>query len=77
MPMPQDYEWPAATHFTFYEHTGAFTQAWHEAGVECVTWVADRRCTRAPPPGCYHFIVTVQEFVNAHPQPIHSNTTHS
>eukprot|EP00966_Prymnesium_polylepis_P107006 2478084-Prymnesium_polylepis.1 len=51
-PPPPGFEWPVFEHFAFYEHSGAFRDAW--SGPACS--VADR-CTDTPPrEGDYHFI---------------------
>ena len=76
LPVPEGYVWPVATHFALYDHNGAFPLAWHELGVSCVISVADRRTTRQPPPGCYHYIGSVQDFVHAYPHPLGIVTSH-
>jgi hypothetical protein len=70
LPVAADFVWPKATHFCMYEHNGAFTLALFELLKGGIISVANRRCTRPPPPNCYHFIGTVQEFVEAYPYPL-------
>jgi hypothetical protein len=67
LPVAEDFKWPEAKYFCFYEHNGAFMLSLYEWSRGAVISCADRRSTRPPPPGCYHFIGKVQEFVDAYP----------
>ena len=69
-PPPADFAWPVFEHIAFYEHSGAFRDAW--PGASCS--VADRFTDSAPQEGDYHFVANVHEFLLAYPHPIPSQT---
>ena len=74
--MPAIFEWPEFDFFGFMEHTGEDREA---QALESGKWacsVADRRCVIAPSERCYHFIGTVQQFVDMYPFPIRRMYSH-
>ena len=59
----------------FHEHTGAFRDAWREAGFDSVS-VSNRPATSPPPEGSMHFIAECVEWRDAYPWRIPLATAH-
>ena len=70
-----DFVWPQFEQVCLHEHTVSFVTANYTLGKTACS-VADRRCTKPPPPGCYHFIGDVRDFVNVYPHPIYRISGH-
>ena len=70
-PLPDGFVWPEFEFFSFYEHSGAFRDAW--PGSACS--VADRPTNAPPPPGKFHFCMDVHLFLTVYPYPIPTSTS--
>ena len=69
-PLPADFEWPEVSFIAFYEHSGAFRDAWPEPAFS----VADRPTASPPPEGKYHFCMDVHLFLSVYPYPVNTCT---
>lgn len=76
MPVPNNFKWPAFAFIALYEHSGEEREANARATGEPACSVADRRSIQPPSEGCWHFIGTVQDFVEAYPHPIRRQSNH-
>ena len=70
-PLPDGFEWPKLEFFAFYEHSGAFREAWPSLACS----VANRPTDVAPSNGKYHFCMDVHLFLSVYPYPIGTCTT--
>ena len=73
--LSDDFVWPAATHFAFYDDHGHIRESWAARGYICIS-VADRPTRIPPSANCYHFIGQVYDFVQSFPHPIGVGTSH-
>ena len=70
-PLPDDFEWPQFRFVAFYEHSGAFRDAWESPACS----VANRPTASPPAEGTFHFCMDVHLFLSVYPHPIHACTS--
>ena len=71
-PFSPGHVYPYAEHFAFFEHSGAFREAWPPPAIS----VAHRPTDRPPGPDRYHYDMDVFEFISEYPYPIGSYCLH-
>ena len=77
LPAPAGFHWPRFQFCAFYEHSGEEREAYaRELGGAPTCSVADRRSILPPSDNAWHFIGTVQAFVESYPHSVHLQSNH-